>query len=393
MTMKATINRKQLVDALRACKLIVPNKFTLPVLGNVLLRVKDRQLTVAATNLDQSIIRSMCVSGSSEEGAVTLPLKLLRAFASNTKGSTIAIDAGKDRAVVMDADNGLSVPIAGIPFEEFPSIPDAANHVVAMDAAAMHRILNKASFAASDEEKRYVLCGTFLKMAGQDAEWVATNGRHMVCAKTKMDQNVDPERGWIIPNAATKCLINLLKESNSMQVELSHIPATPGCSIEYVKAAIYSDEFTTWFVTKLIDGQYPNYKVVIPSEFKFAVDVGLDWLVSTLDMAMKIIKDDKETHAKLAIDANGMTITIRYNTDDAAEIGKNAVEINRLDGPDSVCLPFSICFNAKFMLDAARRMSGRQGMVKFLLIDGEEPVPITIVDDEHFYILMPVRRA
>lgn len=391
--MKATVNRKQLIAALQAAKLVVPTKFTLPVLGNVMLRAHDGQLTISATNLEQFIVRTIegSKAGSKEAGAITLPLKMLSAMVSSMKSAEVTIEAEKDKAKITDWESGLAFPLAGLPAEEFPPEPGVGQCIVSsMSSAEMLRILNKVSFAASDEEKRYVLCGTFLKMAGQDAEWVATNGMHMVCAKTKMDQNVDPERGWIIPNAATKCLINLLKESNSMQVELSHIPATPGCSIEYVKAAIYSDEFTTWFVTKLIDGQYPNYKVVIPSEFKFSVDVGLDWLISTLGMAVKIVKDDDKPHVKLAIDTNGMSITIRYGTDNAAKFGKKDVKIDRMN-PDDVCLPFAICFNARFMLDAVSRMEGRNGTVKFMLKDGSDP--LVIVDAEHFYVLMPVREV
>ena len=254
--MKLTATTATLLAALTNLSGVVASRTSLPILSNVRIVVLNGRATLTTSDLDRAMSRTFDVTDS-EDGAFTLPAKRLLSIAKVlTKGDvTLTLDGSVVRIVAGPSKFKLN----GLPAEEFPAdvLPQGTSFTV--PARVLRDAFTHTVFATSTDETRYVLQGCLFDFEGTSLFIVGTDGRRMSVATVALET---PLKGGnlIVPTAAVNDIIPLLDIEEAVTVTFSDsgISFATGNSI---------------LVTKVIEGNYPNYQQVIPTANDLAVVV------------------------------------------------------------------------------------------------------------------------
>lgn len=367
--MKLTITKEQLLAGLQAVQNIVSTRTTLPILSNVLLRGDGTRLELTATDLD--VIVSCGVEAKvAKSGATTLPVKKLFGIARELNG--LEIDLEVDDKNICSLRCGPSFyKIHGLGADEFPPLPTFKDDKkVAMPQQTLKGMMRKTSFAISTDEARYVLNGIFLSLKDHKVTMVATDGRRLALVDEEVDVSEKSQGEFIVPAKAVNELNRLLQENGDVELRYSENQA----------AFTLKDEkgFSVLIVTKLIEGNYPNYRQVIPSEAKERVALPREEFLHALRRA-EIMTSEKANSVKLAFGKNNLAITAN-----APEVGeaKESLAIN-YKGKE-----MAIAFNPKYLIDPLNALSDDEVYVE--LIDELSPGVLKI-NSPFLYVVMPMR--
>jgi len=367
--MKLTITKEQLLTGLQAVQNIVSTRTTLPILSNVLLRAEGERLELTATDLD--VIVSCGVEAKvTKGGATTLPVKKLFGIARELNGLEIELEV--DEKNVCSLRCGPSFyKIHGLGADEFPPLPKFKEDKKAgLPQETLKNMLRKTSFAISTDEARYVLNGIFLSLKDHKVTIVATDGRRLALADEEVDISEKCQGEFIIPAKAVNELNRLLHEKGEVELKYSDNQA----------AFTLKDEngFTVLIVTKLIEGNYPNYRQVIPSEAKERVPLPREEFLHALRRA-EIMTSEKANSVKLAFGKNNLAITA--NSPEVGE-AKESMAVN-YKGQE-----IAIAFNPKYLIDPLNALSEEE--VYMELIDELSPGVLKI-NGPFLYVVMPMR--
>jgi DNA polymerase-3 subunit beta len=367
--MKLTISKEQLLTGLQAVQNIVSTRTTLPILSNVLLRGEGERLELTATDLD--VIVSCDVEAKiSKGGATTLPVKKLFGIARELNGIEIELDV--DEKNVCSLRCGPSFyKINGLGADEFPPLPKfKEDKKVTLPQETLKGMMRKTSFAISTDEARYVLNGIFLSLKDHKVTMVATDGRRLALVDEEVDVSEKSQGEFIVPAKAVGELNRLLQEKGEVELKYSENQA----------AFTLKDEkgFTILIVTKLIEGNYPNYRQVIPSETKERVALPREEFLHALRRA-EIMTSEKANSVKLAFGKNNLAITA--NSPEVGE-AKESLAVN-YKGKE-----MAIAFNPKYLIDPLNALSEDEIFVE--LIDELSPGVLKI-NGPFLYVVMPMR--
>src|SRR6266498_61694 len=257
--MNLTIAKDQLLNGLQAVQNVVSTRTTLPILSNVLMRAEGDRLEFTATDLDVTIVCGV-EAKVAKPGASTVPVKKLFGIARELNGSEIDLEV--DEKNVCSLRCGPSFyKINGLSADEFPPLPQfKEDKKLALPQETVRSMMRKTSFAISTDEARYVLNGIFISLKDHKMTMVATDGRRLALVDEEVDVAEKSEGEFIIPAKAVNELNRLLQEKGELEMKYSENQA----------AFTLKDEkgFSVLIITKLIEGNYPNYRQVIPSEIK-----------------------------------------------------------------------------------------------------------------------------
>lgn len=367
--MKFSISKEQLIAGLQAVQNIVSTRTTLPVLSNVLLRAQGDRLDLTATDLDVSI--STAVPATVEQpGGVTLPAKKLFAIVRELPAPQVELEVDEKNHVRIVAGSSF-YKIHGVAAEEFPSIPTfTESRRVSVTQEKLKSLLRKTSIAISNDESRFVLNGIFFSLKDHTLTMVATDGRRLALAEEDVDIPASSQGEFIVPSKAIGELTRLLGTQNDAEIRYTQNQVSftlqQGNGLETV------------LISKLIEGNYPNYRQVIPSETKERITLVREELLQALHRA-EMMTSDKSNSVKLAFTKNRLEITA--NTPDIGE-SREVIAIN-YQGPD-----LAIAFNPGYAKDPLRAVDNDE--VYMELIDELSPGLIKI-NGPFLYVLMPMR--
>src|SRR5207248_7954105 len=257
--MNLTIAKEQILNGLQSVQNIVSTRTTLPILSNVLLRAQDNRLELTATDLDVTITCSVEASVK-KPGATTLPVKKLFGIVRELGNPEIEMELD-DKNVCSLRSGASFFKIRGLGAEEFPPLPKfKEDKKVVLPQEKIRSMLRKTSFAVSTDESRYVLNGIFFSLKEHKLTMVATDGRRLALVDEEVDVSEKSQGEFIVPAKAVNELNRLLQEKGELELRYAENQA----------AFELKDEkgFSILLVTKLIEGNYPNYHHVIPAETK-----------------------------------------------------------------------------------------------------------------------------
>ncbi|HEV8543474.1 MAG TPA: DNA polymerase III subunit beta [Verrucomicrobiae bacterium] len=369
--MKLTISKEQMIQGLQAVQNIISTRTTLPVLSNVLLRAEGNRLDLTATDLDVSI--SSAVEASVQEpGAVTLPAKKLFGIVKELPTPQIDIEID-DKNVCRIMAGSSFYRINGLAAEEFPPFPKfAENRKITLPQDKLKSLLRKTSFAISTDESRFVLNGIFMSLKDHKVTLVATDGRRLALAEEELDVPASSQGECIVPSKAITELNRLLGTQNEVEVKFSD---------NQVAFTLQGDKgYSTLIISKLIDGNYPNYRQVIPSEAKERVTIVREELLQALRRA-EIMTSEKSNSVKLNFGKNKVEITA--NTPEVGE-ARESIAIN-YKGPE-----MAIAFNPVYLMDPLRNLDNDEVYIE--LIDELSPGVVKI-NGPFLYVIMPMRMS
>ena len=362
--MKFSATKEKLLEGLQQVQNVVSTRTTLPILSNVLLQAKEGAVHLTTTDLDVGV-RGSFEAHVDKVGATTLPARRLFTIIRELPSSEIAIEVdGKNAASIRSGQSFFK--ILGLPEEEFPPLPKFENaKVVTMRQKDLHDGLRKTAYAISTDETRYVLNGVLFSFKENRLTLVATDGRRLAMLDIELEFPRSHEADIIVPTKAVTELQRLLKDDGEVKISVG-------------SGQIAFDLNNTLLVSKLIEGNYPNYKQVIPSEAKERVTLERETFLNSL-RRVSLLASDKSNSIKLNFSKNNIEITA--NTPEVGEARESLPVAYK--GRD-----FSIAFNPEFLMAPLRNLT--EDEVFFDLIDEMSPGVLKI-QTPFLYVLMPMR--
>jgi DNA polymerase-3 subunit beta len=367
--MKLSISKEQIINGLQAVQNIVSSRTTLPILSNVLVRGEGKTLELTATDLDVTI--SCTVEAEvSRPGATTLPVKRFFGIVRELGAPNIEMEVDEKQTCLLTAGPSY-YKINGLAAEEFPPLPRFAEKKrVVLPQEKLRGMLRKTSFAISTDETRFVLNGIYFSLKDHKITMVATDGRRLALADEEVDVPVESEGEFIVPSKAINELNRLVTPNGEVEVKFTDNQAAFSLRDEKGSSVL--------IISKLIEGNYPNYRQVIPAETKERVALGREELLHALRRA-EIMTSEKSNSVKLAFTKNNLAITA--NTPDIGE-ARESIAIN-YKGRD-----IAIAFNPIYMMDPLKALDNDE--VYLELIDELSPGVLKI-NGPFLYVLMPMR--
>lgn len=324
--MKISVVQENLNKALSIATRVIPSRPSLAVLSNVLLKTEASRLVLAATNLELAIVAKVGAKIETE-GNVTVPGRLLAELVGSLNN---------DKLQLISADNNLRIKstgvdslLNGISADEFPVIPTIkAKAKLKIPAGQLAQALSEVVVASASDEARPVLNGVLFKLEGDSLILAATDSYRL--AEAKVIVKADKAISVIVPVRAAQELIRLLaNESGDATIELAdnEIVFTVG---------------ETSLISRLIEGKYPDYAQIYPTDFKTQIVIDRQDLIKTVRVAALFARENANT-IKLSVEKGNFLIT-----SNASEVGENTSQITaKVRGDD-----MSIQLNARYLLDA-----------------------------------------
>ena len=367
--MNLAINKDQLLNGLQSVQNVVSTRTTLPILSNVLLRAEGDRLELTATDLDVTI--SATVEASVKEpGATTLPVKKLFGIVRELTNSEIELSVN-DKNVTSLRCGPSFFKIRGLGPEEFPPPPNFKDDKkVTLPQEKVRSMLRKTSYAISTDESRYVLNGIFINLSDHKLTMVATDGRRLAMADEEVDISESSEGQFIVPSKAVNELNRLLTDKGEVEIRYTENQAAFGLHDEQGQRVALT--------TKLIEGNYPNYRQVIPGETKERIPLSREEFMHAL-RRVEIMTSDKQNSVKFALSKNCLAITA--NSPDVGE-AQETMAIN-YKGKE-----MAIAFNPGYLIDPLNNLSNDEVFLE--LIDELSPGVLKI-NGPFLYVVMPMR--
>ena len=362
--MKFTVSKDNLLDGLQTVQNVVSTRTTLPILSNVLLQAADGQLRLTTTDLDVGV--SGAVEAQIEKpGATTLPARRLATIVRELPAAEIHVDIDSKNVASIRCGQSF-FKILGLPEEEFPPLPKFTGaKEFKLAQKELRDGLKKTSYAISADETRYVLNGILFSFKENKLTMVATDGRRLALLDIELEFPRSQEVELIVPTKCVSELARLLGDEGEVKMMVG----------ENQVAFELND---TLLVSKLIEGNYPNYRQVIPSEARERVTLEREQFLNSVHR-VSLLASEKSNSVKLVFSKNN--IEIAANTPDVGEARETLPVAYK--GRE-----FSIAFNPEFLMAPLRNLSNDE--VYLDLIDEMSPGVIKI-QTPFLYVLMPMR--
>jgi DNA polymerase III subunit beta len=366
--MNLTITKEQIIAGLQAVQNVVSTRTTLPILSNVLMRAEGNNLEFTATDLDVTVACKV-EAKVTKAGATTLPVKKLFGIVRELNGEIeIEVD---DKNVASVRSGSSFFKIHGLAADEFPPLPKFKDDKkVSLPQENIRAMIKKTSFAVSTDESRYVLNGLFVSLKEGKMTVVATDGRRLALVDEEVDISEKSSGEFIIPAKAVNELNRLLQTAGDVELKFGENQAS---------FALKDDKgFSVLLITKLIEGNYPNYRQVIPGEAKERIALGREELVQALRRA-EIMTSEKANSVRLTFGKNILTITA--NSPEVGE-ARETIAIN-YKGTE-----LAIAFNPRYLIDPLTALAEDEVFIE--LIDELSPGVLKI-NGPFLYVVMPMR--
>lgn len=373
--MEFKTNRKQFLDAISWTQSVVERKTTMPVLSNTLLEAKNGKVHVTATDLEVGVI-TQADANILQEGKFCVLAKSLYDLIKEFPSEEIHIKK-KDQNRLEISSEKSQFKIAGLPPEEFPNLPviDEKNSY-SLPANGLKEMLDKTSFAISSDESRYNLHGVYLEKVDENGlRMVATDGHRLSYVERELSQKIELEKGVIVPKKGVYELKRLVGSSDSVEQDNNDLV---GLVID--GRNLIAKRRGVTLVSRLVDGDFPDYQAVIPKKQDKYLIVDKDSLVGAL-RRVSVLVSDKTRGIKFSL-SNGTLELSASNPD----LGEAREELSA----DYKGERLNIGFNARYFLDVLAVLKDEKVIIE---INGESgPSVIRSEFDRGFLsVIMPMR--
>jgi DNA polymerase-3 subunit beta len=365
--MKISANRDDLLKPLQQVVSVVERRQTLPILANVLIKVKDSAMTLTATDLEVELATHAHVEASGET-EFTLPArKLLDICKALPDGARISMELEAERAVLRSGRGRYALGM--LPAQDYPSIePSKANESFALKTGVVKRLIEKTQFAMAQQDVRYYLNGLLLEIRSGHVRTVATDGHRLALCDAPFDAPAGTDIQVILPRKAVIELSRLLSDENG--------EATFEISNSHLRVGLGDGSF----ITKLIDGRFPDYERVMPTGDSTMMFADKEPLKQALARTA-ILSNEKYRGLRFRLGSNLLHLQAHNPEQDEAE---EEVEVE-YEGPE-----MTIGFNVGYLLDVLNVLDGDE--VQMAVIDSNSSSLITPKGSEECrYVVMPMR--
>ncbi len=362
--MKINVQKNALVAGLKKVSSVIGSKSTIPVISNVLAIAKDGKLVLHTTDLELSVKTEVDVEVL-EEGSTTIPCKKLNEIVSKLPEGLIEISTDEKFQSKIKCNSSF-FRIVGMNPKEFPidTEPEQPrSFTIARNSLVKN--LKKISYAASTDDARYVLNGVLFSIREGALTTVATDGRRLALVEKIIEGEGDLDGDAVLPMKAVQEVIKSIDGEGDLTINFSDNKAS----------FITSD---TVVISKLVDGNYPNFRHVIPNAFNFSATIPRGPFTSALERVSLVVS---ESNLSITVDMSAVEACLSSSS---SEIGEAEERL----GIDYNGTPMKVTFNPKFLADPLKNLECDNMIIQ--LNDGNSPV--AVCGDEGFlYIIMPMR--
>ena len=362
------INREALLKPLQAVSGIIERRHTLPILSNVLLERNASRISFVATDIEIEITASAPLDSQGDAKSITVGARklfdILRALPESSEVSLalqdkrLQLKSGKSRF------NLQTLPVA-----DFPAManPEAAQAKVSMPQKALRELLLLVQYAMAQQDIRYYLNGLLLVLEGGQVKVIATDGHRLSYAARPLGQQQE-RREVILPRKAVLELSRLLADSED------------AVAIEIFASLVRFTFGHTVLTTKIIDGKFPDYTRVVPTNYQKRFSIKRQELLQSLQRAA-ILSNEKFRGVRWMVSANSLRISCTNNEQEEAQ-----EELEVAYGGDAL----DIGFNITYLLDVLNNVHSES--VECSFGDANSSMLVTVPDNREFrYVVMPMR--
>lgn len=363
---------------------VTGKQITLPILGNILLETEKGRLKLSATNLEIGVI-SVIGAKIIQEGKITVPAKLLSSFINNLP-NVDTIKLKTENQILIITSGAYTARINGLDAQDFPLIPKTDNiFILNLPAQKIKEILGRLLLCISINEMRPELTGVNMRLSEKELSLAATDSFRLA---EEIIPITDKEKGENYSIFAEKNSSIIIPATTFMEILRIITPEIKEIQIIIEENQIFFKLDEVLIVSRLINGKYPEYKQIIPTNFNTRAVIKKEDVLRAVKIANSFITN-KSGEISFKVDPEKNKITIKYQ---AQEIGGNIAELEgEVTGPEQ-----EIIFNPRYILDGITHLPSTQ--VAFLMNNNTSPVAIKIVNEDkgdifnaYTYIVMPIK--
>lgn len=371
--MKFKINRLILLHNLNYVSKGLSNKPQMPILTGIKIDVKDRYILLTTSNFDISVqakIDDISQFDIEEQGTVVLPGKYLIELIKKSESEELLFTSFEENTIKIIAGKS-NFSLNAMEKEVFPYLSfEESLNFINIDAINVKQIIKKTSFATSSSEAKMILTGVSLTTKDSKIEAVATDSYRLAKKYLITDQK-NPDVNVIIPSKNLEELNKILEESED------------NVQIHFLKTKVLFKYKNILFLSRLIEGTFPNTSSLIPNEYISSVKFNKNEIISAIDRASLFNTTESPSTIKMVISEENIEIKSISN-----EIGGTIEEITPISISNKCNL--QIAFSSKYFLDAVKSFDSNEitihitGEIKPFIITGD-------YDVNHIQLILPTR--
>lgn len=366
IVLKAT--QDKVLSVLQSVAGIVERRHTLPILANVLIRKTGSALQLTTSDLEIQIRTTAELDGDAGNFTTTIGArKLIDILRTMPSDQTVSLESNQSKLILKGGKSRFT--LQSLPAEDFPLVQEAANFgpSFSVPQKTLKELLHQVSFAMAVHDIRYYLNGILFVAEGKQLSLVATDGHRLAFASATLDVEV-PRQEVILPRKTVLEMQRLLSDKEGA-IEMQFAGNQAKFTFDGME-----------FVTKLVEGKFPDYNRVIPKNHKNTITMGRTALLATLQRTA-ILTSEKFKGVRLNLEP-GVLRVASSNAEQEEAVDELEIDYNG----DAI----EIGFNVTYLIDALTNMD--QDMVQVDLADSNSSALITIPENTTFkYVVMPMR--
>lgn len=362
--MKISIQRAELEKALSKVQNAVSHKMTLPILANFLLEAENDQIKLTATDLELGM-SAKAKAKVQEPGSITIPAKKFVDMVREFPESEIHITNKKNHIISIECEKSC-FKLMGLAPDEFPKFPklDEKNTIVT-EQFLIKTLLRLTSFSMSSDETRFVLNGILLHINGKTMEMVATDGRRLAYARKILKESSGFEKSVILPKKTVLELSKGLKDEGDIHIVIGDN-----------QILFTFDDLVV--LSRLIEGEFPNYEQVIPNESKEKVKVNRDQFLFATKRANLLTSQESQS---VKMEFFKDKVILSKSSPEWGDMREEVEIVN--EGKD-----LTIGFNSQYLLDVLKQLPDQEVAIELTAAD--KPGIIRAVD-QYTYVVLPMQ--
>lgn len=366
--MKLTVERTEMLESLIVASRGLSSRSTLPILSGILVTAStDGHVTLQSTDLEVSIRSSLSHAAVEREGTCVIPGKLTTEIVKSLPEAAVSIIVEEETAVITCLQSSFTVKT--LPPDDFPQFPEiTADQSLSLPAASISSIVRHVSKAVSRDETRPVLTGILMTIEGNTVKMVSTDSYRLAVKEILVDSQALEDMEVVVPGKVMEEVSRLAPEDEDIELGIN------------ANQAVFSFGATE-FVTRRIEGSFPNYRQLIPKESDTVVTIPREDVLAAAKRVSLLAQHN--TPLRLSASSEEQTLGLSAATHDVGDASEDLMAT--VEGQN-----VEIAFNHTFLLDGLLASEGET--VKISIVSPLKPGVITSPDDQGFlYLLMPVR--
>lgn len=371
--MNFVIEKEDFLNNLKIVEKASVQKAIQPVLSNILIVAENKGVKFCATDLDLTISTS-AIAQVKEEGSITLPAKTLVEIASKIPNKPVEFALSEDNQMVKITCGSAQFDVVGINANEFPTNPDTIENVegfskIQIDSKPFVSSIKKTSFAAANFEAKNIISGIYCSISEDELEMAATDGNRLAQVVEKVESQINEQTAVVIP---AKCLLEVqrivgLSDSETIEIYLD-------------KVQVIFKIGNVYLLSRLIEGNYPPYKQLIPANCEKKLIANREEVISALER-VAIMVSEKMNIVKLKLGDNKLYLSAdtpsEGTSEDILDVKYDADEM-------------SIAFNYRYIIDCLKVMDTENIVVG---LNGSLSASVFRPENEDNYLclIMPIQ--